>query len=281
MTLAVGIDVGGTKIAAALVDVESGRVTESRRIPTDAQRGAAAVLEDCLALASSLAADRSVVAVGVAVCELVGVDGRVRSAQTVDWREVDVVAAFADVASVVRVESDVRAAALAEARFGAGAEERDFVYVSVGTGVSHCLMVDGGPRLGVRGAAIGTGAPLVEQWSGGLALAHLSGHATAEGALADPAAAAVVEDAACRLGRALAMLVNALDPGAVVVGGGLGLDDRYRGLAVAAMREAIYDADARELPVLPAALGADAAVIGAALAAAPGGPYGAMAGWAT
>jgi glucokinase len=267
VTPAVGIDVGGTKIAAALVDVESGRVTESRRIPTDAQRGPGAVLEDCVALASSLAADRSVAAVGVAVCELVGVDGRVRSAQTVDWCDVDVAAAFADVASVVAVESDVRAAAIAEARFGAGGEARDFLYVSVGTGVSHCLMVDGAPRLGVRGAAIGTGAPLVEQWSGGLALARFSGHGTAEGALADPAAAAVVEDAARRLGLALAMLVNALDPGAVVVGGGLGLDDRYRGLAVAAMREAIYDADARELPVLPAALGADAAVIGAALAA--------------
>jgi predicted NBD/HSP70 family sugar kinase len=130
-------------------------------------------------------------------------------------------------------------------------------------------MVEGAPRLGVRGAAIGTGAPLVEQWSGGLALARLSGHATAEDALGDPAAAAVVEGAARRLGLALAMLVNALDPGAVVVGGGLGLDDRYRGLAVIAKREAIYDADARGLPVLPAALGADAAVIGAALAAAP------------
>jgi glucokinase len=269
VTLAVGIDVGGTKIAAALVDVSSGRVTDARRVPTDAARGSAAVLEDCVALASSLAAGRSVAAVGLAVCELVGVDGRVRSAETVDWREVDLLGAFGGIAARVRVESDVRAAALAEARFGAGTDERDFVYVSVGTGVSHCLMVGGVPRLGVRGAAISTGAPLVEQWSGGLALARFSGHASAEDALSDPAAAAVVEDAARRLGLAFAMLVNALDPGAVVVGGGLGLDDRYRGLAVAAMRAAIYDADAREIPVLPAALGADAAVIGAALAAAP------------
>jgi glucokinase len=267
VTLAVGIDVGGTKIAAALVDVESGRVTEARRIPTDAARGSDAVLEDSVALASSLAAGRSVAAVGLAVCELVGPDGRVRSAQTVDWREVDLVGAFGEIAARVRVESDVRAAALAEARFGAGAGVRDFVYVSVGTGVSHCLMVDGVPRLGVRGAAIGTGAPLVEEWSGGLALARFSGHASAEEALSDLAAAAVVEDAARRLGLAFAMLVNGLDPGALIVGGGLGLDERYRGLAVAAMREAIYDADARELPVLPAALGADAAVIGAALAA--------------
>jgi glucokinase len=96
---------------------------------------------------------------------------------------------------------------------------------------------------------------------------RVSGHASAEEALSDPAATAVVEDAARRLGLAFATLVNALDPGALIVGGGLGLDERYRGLAVATMREAIYDADARELPVLPAALGADAAVVGAALAA--------------
>jgi predicted NBD/HSP70 family sugar kinase len=92
---------------------------------------------------------------------------------------------------------------------------------------------------------------------------------SARDALADPAAAAVVEEGAQRLGATLAALVNALDPGAIVVGGGLGLDDRYRGLAVAAMRPAIYDPEAREIPVLAAALGADAAVIGAALAAAP------------
>ena len=164
----------------------------------------------------------------------------------------------------------MRAAALAEARFGAGG--RDFLYVSVGTGISHCLICDGAPRLGVRGSAIGTGAPLVEQWSGGLALARRSGHASAEEALADPACAELVDDAARRLGLALAALVNGLDPGAVVIGGGLGLHDGYRARVEDALRAAVYDPEARDLPVVPAALGADAPVIGAALAAAARAP---------
>jgi glucokinase len=267
VTLAVGIDVGATKVAAALVDVDSGAVVVSARQPTDAARGGGAVLEDCRALARLVAGDASVAALGIAVCELVGVDGRVRSAQTVDWREVDLGAAFGEVAGLVRVESDVRAAALAEARLGAGREEPDFLYLSVGSGISHCLVVNARPRVGARGGAINTGAPLVEQWSGGLALARLSGHASAEEALADPAASMVVGEGAQRLGVTLATLVNALDPGALIVGGGLGSDDRYRGLAVAAMRDAIYDPQAREVPVLSAALGPDAAAIGAALAA--------------
>jgi glucokinase len=267
VTLALGIDVGGTKVAAALVDVVRGVVVDARRQATGAARGGAAVLEDCRALARSVAGDVDVAGVGVAVCELVGLDGRVRSAETVDWRDVDVAGAFAELAPRARVESDVRAAALAEARIGAGRDEPDFLYLSVGSGISHCLMVDGRPRLGVRGSAISTGAPLVERWSGGLALARRSGHAGAEEALTDPAASAVVDDGAQHLGLALATLVNALDPGAVIVGGGLGLHERYREQAVAAMRKAVYDPAARTLPVLPAGLGADAAAIGAALAA--------------
>ena len=260
MTVALGVDVGGTKIAAARVDVSRGTVLEARRRPTAPARGRDAVLEDCRALIGELGGGT----VGLSVCELVGPDGRVRSAQTVDWRGTDLAATFD------AVESDVRAAAIAEARFGAGRSLPDFLYVTVGTGISHCLMVDGRPRLGVRGSAIVTGAPPIERWSGGLALARRSGHATAEETLADPAAAEVVEDGARRLGLALAVLVNALDPGAVVVGGGLGLEDSYRARVEAAMRAAIEDPDARDLPLRPAGLGADAPVIGAALYAAGG-----------
>jgi glucokinase len=260
MTIALGLDVGGTKIAAARVDVERGVVVGARRRPTAPERGSDAVLADCRALIAELSA--GVAAVGLAICEMVDPGGRLRSAQTVDWRDAELDTTFD------WVESDVRAAALAEARFGAGRDEPDFLYVSVGSGISHCLMLDGRPRMGARGGAIGTGAPLVEVWSGGLALARLSGHATAEDALADPAAQEIVDEGARRLGLALAALVNALDPGAVVIGGGLGLCDAYRERVEHALRAEVYDPEARDLPIVPAGLRADAPVIGAALAAA-------------
>jgi glucokinase len=260
VTVAVGVDVGATKIAAARVDVERGAIVAARRIPTVARRGPDAVLADCRALVAELG--EGAAAVGLAVCELVGPGGQVRSAETIDWRAADLRATFD------RVESDVRAAALAEARFGAGRDHADFLYVTIGSGISHCLIAAGEPRVGVRGSAISTGAPLVEHWSSGLALARRTGHASAEEALADPAATGVVEDAARRLGQVLATLVNALDPGAIIVGGGLGLHDGYRARVEAAVRAAVYDPEARGLPVLPASLGADGPVVGAAVAAA-------------
>ena len=260
-----GIDVGATKLAAALVDLDGARITgPSVRRPTLPERGPDAVLADCVALAREVAGDEPVAAVGLGVCEIVDPEGRVRSHHTVDWRGTDIEAAFAPLP--VRVESDVRAAALAEARRG---RERDFLYVSVGSGISHCLVADGRPRAGARGSAINTGAPLVEAWSGGLALARRSGRPRAEDALDDPAAAATVDEGARRLGAVLATLVNALDPAAVVFGGGLGLQRRYRERVVSAMRAAIYDDAVRDLPVRSAALGIGAGVVGAALAAAP------------
>ena len=205
-----------------------------------------------------------VVAVGLAICELVDPCGRVRSAETVDWRDADLFATFD------WVESDVRAAALAEARFGAGRDEPDFLYVSVGSGISHCLMIDGRPRLGVRGSAIGTGAPLVEQWSGGLALARRTGHATRGGRARRPRGARTSSRTPrAGSGVALAALVNALDPGAVIVGGGPRAPRRLpRARRSSRCAPRSTTRTPRDLPVLPAGLRADAPVIGAALAAA-------------
>ena len=266
MTLAIGIDVGGTKIAAGLVDTATGSVEERFEVPTDAGRPAAAVLADCVSLADELAEGHGGTPIGMGVCELVDREGRTRSAVSIDWRGIDLAGAFGRLGRAA-IESDVRAAATAEAHFGAGRGVAELLYVTVSTGISHCLVLDGRAYAGARGNAICTGAPMLELTASGLALAAAGGRERAQDVLADPSLDGVVESAAAALGTGLAALVNALDPGVVVIGGGLGLNDRYRELAVATMRVIIFADDTRRLPVLPAQLGADAGVIGAALAA--------------
>ena len=114
---AVGIDVGGTKIAAGLVETGSGRLLEREEVPTRPKRGGVAVLADCAALARALGGGEQ--PVGIGLCELVDLDGRPASAETVDWRDLDLAGAVG--APHVVLEADVRAAARAEAVFGAGA----------------------------------------------------------------------------------------------------------------------------------------------------------------
>jgi glucokinase len=266
--LAVGIDVGGTKTLVALVDVDTGEVLATSRVPTDAPAGGAAVLDRCVALTRELcsSAGSPAASIGIALCEMVDLDGRPTTAATVDWLGLDVDAAFDDLGTVT-IESDVRAAAIAESRFGAAASVGQFVYVTVGTGVAHTLVLDGVPHRGVRGNAILLGIPPVERVASGPAIAAGAGAASSEAAFADPAAAGVIAEAARHLGVALAWLGNALDPELIVVGGGLGIRPDFLAAAIDAMRAAAADAGGVAVEVRPARLGERSAAIGAAVVA--------------
>jgi glucokinase len=79
-----------------------------------------------------------------------------------------------------------------------------------------------------------------------------------------------VAAAVSTLGLEIARLVNALDPEAIVIGGGLGLATGFREGIIESMRPQIEAAATRDLPVLAAALGTEAGVIGAALVAEMG-----------
>ena len=267
--LVAGIDVGGTKLDACLVDRAAGQIVGRDRLPTLPERGGRAVLDDAVALVRRLAGGRQLEAVGIGICELVDPAGTISSAVTVDWTQLDPIAAFP--ASAVTIESDVRAAAGAEALCGAGRRLREpWLYVSVGTGISYALVLGGRPYPGARGNAIMVGAPPVEHVASGLALARAAGRPRAEDVLDDPAHAGLVERAARALGEALAFLANALDPALIVMGGGLGLRQAYRDQAARRMRELIEAETTRQVRLVGAELGSLAAPLGAALAGSRG-----------
>ena len=250
MTDAIGIDIGGTKIALGLVSAE-GRLSEAGRIENREARDFGELLdrivETVRALSDSPALADGAAGIGVSTCELVGRDGEIWSATEIPWTRADLVGALEPFGRVV-LEADVRASALAEARLGAGAPFSSFVHVTVGTGISSCLVRDGVPDPGAHGFAqlIGS-APLtvpargggleppvaLEDIAGGPALVrhyaerttatvHSAEEVLARVAAGDAVAAAVVDEAATMLGSLVALLVNVLDPEAVVIGGGLG-----------------------------------------------------------
>ncbi len=89
------------------------------------------------------------VAIGVCVAELVDQQGQVLSDATIRWRDVEVRARIErELSLAVHVDADVRAAARGEAQFGAGRGCGSFLYVTVGTGISACLVIGGEPFKG-------------------------------------------------------------------------------------------------------------------------------------
>jgi glucokinase len=269
--LVLGLDLGATKLAGCLLTSTTATIVETVQVPTDRSDEGLAALEQCRRMARELTdrhgLDPSQIPLGIGVCELVDRRGHVTSAATIDWREVDVGGSFQPHPRVV-IESDVRAAAIAEARFGAGRAYSTWVYLTVGTGIAFTLVLDGTPYPGARGNALILGAPPIEHVASGLALARLAGTNAAEDAFATDHGREFVRRGARALGTAMAWLVNALDPQAIVVGGGLGLRDEYREAAIEQMRQQIEIPAARSLPVHAAELGSMAGAIGAAWRAA-------------
>jgi len=143
-----------------------------------------------------------------------------------------------------------------------------FLHVVVGTGASACLVIDGRPYAGAHGEALVLGAPPVELTASGPALARAAGLERAEDVLADPAHAAILDDAAAALGGVLATLANALDPALVVLGGGLGTAPAFRERVERALRERLAYPRDPPLPVVGSFLGVDGGAVGAALLAA-------------
>ncbi|MET8832536.1 ROK family protein [Micromonospora sp. NPDC004540] len=288
-TPALGIDIGGTKTAAALVD-RGGRVLERREAPTPARSGPEAVLDAAARLATGLLG-AAVGPVGVGTAGAVDpTTGGIRYAtdSLPGWAGTPVADALAArLGRPVRVTNDVNAAALGECWAGAGRDRAHVLLVAVGTGLGGAVVRNGRVEAGARGAAGEVGhlpAPGAERLrcgcgryghleaiasGSGLAAAYaietgtpVTGRTVADRAAAgDGVARRVVDRAGAVLGAALAGLVALLDPDAVLVAGGAA--DTLLPAASAAYA-ADLPAGWADVPLLPAALGADAVLVGAA-----------------
>ena len=293
---AIGLDVGGTKIAAGVVLWPSGEILQRTIIPTNPTRGGEAVLKDTLDLARQLLGwarleGIEVAGIGAGVAELVDCEGNVTSSCTIDWRNRPVQQRLSEIAPA-QVESDVRAAAVGEAIFGAGRGHRLFAYVTVGTGISSCLVQDGRPFKGAQGNAITLSSsplstvcthcgtklnPVLEEFASGPAIAKRFAQShnaepteTCEAVFraasnGDKDATEILTSAGEALGVSVAFLVNVLDPEMIVVGGGLGMaGGLYWDAFQRSCRAHIFADNSRGLPIVSAKLGTNAGLVGAA-----------------
>ncbi|MCW2793586.1 MAG: glkA 1 [Nocardioides sp.] len=143
MTLACGVDVGGTKIAGGVID-EDGTILEEHRVESPATDSEA--IEDAIAgLVKELSSRHDIAAVGVGAA---GYINKARStvlfSPNLAWRDVDLKGELERRLDLpVVIENDANAAAWGEFRFGAGHDVDDLLLVTVGTGVGGGVVLDG------------------------------------------------------------------------------------------------------------------------------------------
>jgi glucokinase len=283
------IDVGASKIAGALINADFEILHE---IAIPARQSLYGHADPDLALTKKMITELLEVAKsqgiktnngGACFAEYVTPDQLLNSRDQIAW-SVQPKEDFAELTGFAWViESDVRAMALAEAR---AADVKDFLFVTVSSGISHSLVVAGKPWAGATGEAIGFGitqidnsqeSPILEQFSSGLGIARRYQKATNADVTStevvfaqyekDPIAKEIIGSAAAVLGKSLAAMVDFLDPAKIVIGGGLWLgSDLYRGLVLTSYENCVTKR--RKAPeVINSVAGNNAAVIGAAIAA--------------
>lgn len=260
--LAAGVDLGGTKIAFALVDRE-GAVLDVRRTSTLASEGPAAVLDRIAAGIRALLdeAGRQVAGVGIgSPGHLDPVAGVVHNAVNLGWQGVrvyDELRRRLPPGLPLYLQKDTNASAVGEMLFGAARGARDFVYLAAGTGLGGAAVIGGRLITGAANNAMEVGhlsldpegrlcgcgtRGCAETIVSGLGLlagvrergaefpdSPLSGapDVTTQAILAaatngDPLALAVLDDAGRALGEVMAACACLFNPALIVVGGGMG-----------------------------------------------------------
>ena len=292
------LDIGGTKIAGAVVALEDGaqpRIVTRKTVPTEAARGGDAVLATVVALAQELAdgAETPLAGIGVSTAGRVDAhDGSIAYANEImpGWTGQPVGAALKEALGVpAAVLNDVQAHALGEARWGAGRGARTCVVVAAGTGLGGGIIAHGSIVRGNHGfagelgcvpnplgpAALGVGEGIVDLEAvaagSGIEACYraLTGKALSGAEISRAAnegeedARSIIRQAGYALGVSLAGWTNMLDPDLIVLSGSVAKAGRiWRDEVSRGFLERIPDV-LSQLPIVDAELGGDAPLIGA------------------
>jgi len=266
---ALAIDIGGTKVLLALV--RDGEILTSHRMATDITAGPGALIDAIADVAGAWPGAFD--AVGAAVTGVI-LDGRWRALNrsTLDLRGSYPLAdaLTARFGKPARCVNDAQAAAWGEHVAGAGAR-RDMAFLTVSTGIGGGIVRDGRLLEGLAGSfgqfVDETGIRLEDRAAGRWVAREAAsrgrpGDAEAVFAAAnEPWAEALVAASAARVAVLCGNVQLAVDPEVIVIGGGIGLASGY----IDRVRSALLDVDEALRPrIVPAALGADAGIIGVA-----------------
>ncbi|MET8867468.1 ROK family glucokinase [Nonomuraea sp. NPDC004580] len=258
--LTIGVDIGGTKVAAGVVD-DNGEIVEHTLRPTAADRPDK-VAETVADVVRELSEGRDVEAVGVGAAGFVDESRSViRFAPNLAWREEPLQKKISGLVGLpVVIENDANAMAWGETRFGAGRGQSHVVCLTLGTGIGGGLVFDGALYRGRWGMGAELGHMQVqpggrecgcgnigcwEQYASGQALVKeareladaqperaatllglaggkIEGEEVTEAArLGDEVSLAAFANLADWLGQGMADLASILDPGCFIVGGGV------------------------------------------------------------
>jgi glucokinase len=286
--LAVGIDFGGTKILAGVVNVETGRLVGTGKKKTRQANEQDDLIKRIITVVDEALDDsgidaKKLIGIGIGAAGMVNRQkGILLNAVNLGLQELPLTAPLQEHYGVpAKLGNDVEVATLGELHFGAGRDCDDFICIFVGTGIGSGIVFDGKQYRGFSGTAGEVGHIVIEPYGrpcgcGAMGCLEVD---TTKGILRSKALASAVEqgdevvtravgDAARYMGNGLATVINLLNPKRIILGGGLveALDIYFQQAAKEARFKGLKIAT-RKVEIVKAELGDYAGIVGAALLA--------------
>ncbi|UOF90936.1 ROK family protein [Fodinisporobacter ferrooxydans] len=293
----IGVDIGGTKIAIGVVD-EKGAIHAKTILPTDHTATPTQMVDRIQQAIHGMLMDlgpgkEHVLGIGI------GVPGPIDKTKgkflcppnLPKWANFAVVDEFQKYFSLpIQFENDANAATLGEKWIGAAKDNRNFVYITISTGIGAGLYINGGLVSGASGNAGEAGHIVIDPGKGtcrcgqkgcfewvasGTAIARqgselLGKHVTAKEVFqlyqeGHPAISSLISEIVTYIGMGCVTLINLFDPEKIVIGGGVSEvgEVLFAGIQNY-VRQYALSPKGRETAIVPAALRQDTGIIGAA-----------------
>ncbi|MBT3777555.1 MAG: ROK family protein [Pelagibacteraceae bacterium] len=270
----IGIDIGGTKTIIGIIDITKGKVIKKISISSKQFQNDKENLKSIVSNTIDIIGKLKINKIGIGVPELIDNKGIIRGDYNFNWLNKNLADNFPKKFKVI-VDSDVRCHLRAEKLYGHGKNAKNFIYINIGTGLSYAHFKNNEIYSGANGFAIHFASSKItlfdpkrnkkislipeDFYSGKFIMTYFKKNKNIK------KQKVILENIADSLGSLIGNLINTVDPGFIVLGGGVVLNNiEFRKMLINYSHNYIFFKDIKKIKILVSKLKIDTGVLGAA-----------------
>ena len=270
----IGIDIGGTKTIIGIIDIAKGKVIKKISISSKQFQNDKENLKSIVSNTIDIIGKLKINKIGIGVPELIDNKGIIRGDYNFNWLNKNLADNFPRKFKVI-VDSDVRCHLRAEKLYGHGKNAKNFIYINIGTGLSYAHFKNNEIYSGANGFAIHFASSKItlfdpsrnkkislipeDFYSGKSIMTYFKKNKNIK------KQKVILENIADSLGSLIGNLVNTVDPGFIVLGGGVVLNNiEFRKMLINYSHNYFFCKDIKKIRILVSKLKIDTGVLGAA-----------------
>jgi len=267
----IGIDIGGTKTSIGIVNLQNGKIIKKIIIPSKQYKNDKKNLDNIINHTNNLIGNHKINKIGIGVPELINNKGIIKGNYNFNWHNKNLSDYFARKYKVI-VDSDVRCHLRAEKLFGHGKKLDNFIYINIGTGLSYSHFKNQKIYSGANGYAIHFASSKISLFNPNKSIKlslvpedYYSGKSIIKIINTHKSSKKIINNIAESLGSLIGNLINTVDPGSIVLGGGVVVHNvNFKKSLIKHIRNFIFAEEVKKIRILSSKLKSDTGLLGSA-----------------